>query len=355
MYDKSLAAKVRNDTAGAKRGGAAGADYVGESPAARALRGDVQRVAPLASTVLLCGETGVGKGLVARALHEASPRCKEPFVHADCASLAPSVIESELFGHERGAFTGAVGRHRGRLERAGRGTLFLDEIGELDLSLQARLLRAVQERVFERMGGSVALPLEARIVAATNRDLPREVREGRFRADLYFRLAVVPLELPPLRERLSDLDALVDAGLASVAARLGLRVPHLTESARACLRRYPWPGNVRELLNVLERLCIRCEGGIAGPEDVRGVLGPLLDLHAPAVWSLRDAPQDELSRIRQALQRSAGNVAAAARLLGMPRTTLRRRIAEYGLRRSPVSAALPAARPPRATGGARPA
>lgn len=299
----------------------------------QALRAEVAQVAPLGSTVLITGETGVGKGLVARALHEASGRGATPFLHADCASLSTSVIESELFGHERGAFTGASVRHRGRLERAGRGTLFLDEIGELDLLLQARLLRALQERVFERVGGSVPLPLHARIVAATNRTLTREVREGRFRADLYFRLAVVQIEVPPLRERVSDLDALIRTGVEDVARRLSLREPRLSADGRECLMRHPWPGNVRELWNVLERLCIRCTGMTAGARDVAAVLGPAFDLESPAVWCLRDAPEDEPRRIADALRESGGNVTRAARRLGIPRTTLRRRIQQHGLRR----------------------
>ena len=306
---------------------------MGDSRAMHALRAEVAQVAPLGSTVLITGETGVGKGLVARALHRASGRGATPFLHADCASLSPSVIESELFGHERGAFTGASARHRGRLERAGRGTLFLDEIGELDLPLQARLLRALQERVFERVGGSIPLPLHARIVAATNRMLTREVREGRFRADLYFRLAVVQIEVPPLRERVSDLDALIRTGSESVARRLSLPEPHLSADARECLLRHPWPGNVRELWNVLERLCIRCAGVTTNARDVAAVLGPVFDLASPELWYLRDAPEDEPRRIADALRESGGNVTRAARRLGVARTTLRRRIEQHGLRR----------------------
>jgi len=315
------------------RGASVDGAIVGTSAQARALREEVRRIAPLGSTVLVTGETGVGKGLVARALHRHSGR-PAVFVHADCAALAPSVIESELFGHERGAFTGAVARHCGRLERAAKGTLFLDEVGELDLPLQARLLRVLQDRVFERVGGQEPLPLDARVVAATNRDLVREVREGRFRADLYYRLAVLHVEVSPLRERPVDIVALVEPALERLGRALRLPPPRLLPGARDCLLRHPWPGNVRELLNALERLCIRCAGSDATAPDVGAVLGPAFDLHSPVVWSLREAPADEPGRIAAALRESEGNVAAAARKLCMPRTTLRRRIEEHGLVRN---------------------
>ena len=305
---------------------------MGVSPAMRALRRSVAAVGPLDSTVLVTGETGVGKGVVARALHASSKRRHAPFVHADCASLAPSVIESELFGHERGAFTGAVGRHAGRLERAAGGTLFLDEIGELDLHLQARLLRALQDREFERVGGSGPLRLTARVAAATNRDLSHEIRAGRFRADLYFRLAVVHLEVPPLRRRLEDLPALVRVGLVGIERRLRRHAPRLSETAMARLLEHPWPGNVRELWNALERLSIRCGDRVAGAGDVAAVLGPRFEIPCGDTRFLCDAEADEPARIAAALRESGGNVAGAARRLGLPRTTLRRRIRRYGLR-----------------------
>jgi transcriptional regulator with GAF, ATPase, and Fis domain len=288
----------------------------------RVLR-EVERVAPLSSTVLLLGETGVGKGLIARTLHRRSPRRERPFVHADCASLAPSVLESELFGHERGAFTGAVARRVGRLERAGEGTLFLDEIGELDAALQGRLLRVLQDREFERVGSSDPRRFAARIVAATQRDLAADVRSGRFRADLFYRLDVIRIAIPPLRERGADLAPLCAALLARIAARHGSASPQLGEPALEALARHAWPGNVRELENALERLSVRCAGAAVGAGDVREALGPRA---APCDDLVRETPAAG-TEIARALRDANGNVAAAARSLGLPRTTLRRRIA----------------------------
>ena len=200
-------------------------DLVGNSPVIRELRREVDALARIRSTALLIGETGVGKGLVARMLHERSDRPQEPFVHVDCASLAGSIIESELFGHERGSFTGAVGRRAGRFEQAGAGTIFLDEIGELEPPLQAKLLRILHDRTYERIGGSKTLTMNARVVAATNRDLAEEVRKGFFRSDLYFRLRVFELKIPPLRERLSDVPLLVRHAVAELCDRLSLAPP----------------------------------------------------------------------------------------------------------------------------------
>ncbi len=292
----------------------------------RVLR-ELERVAVLSSTVLLLGETGVGKGLVARTLHGRSPRRQQPFVHADCASLAPSVLESELFGHERGAFTGAVARRIGRLERAGGGTLFLDEIGELDAALQGRLLRVLQDREFERVGSSEPRRFGARIVAATQRDLAADVRAGRFRADLFYRLDVIRIAIPPLRERREDVAPLCRAALARIAVRHGAPAPRLASSALEALARRAWPGNVRELENALERLFVRFPGALVGAGEV----GEVLDLHdVPCEELVRDGPA-ERTDIARALRDANGNVAAAARSLGVPRTTLRRRIAHIGV------------------------
>ena len=237
----------------------------------RRIAAEVERAAALSSTVLLLGETGVGKGLVARTLHGRSPRRHLPFVHADCASLAPSVLESELFGHERGAFTGAVARRIGRLERAGAGTLFLDEVGELDAALQGRLLRVLQDREFERVGSSEPRRFGARVVAATQRDLARDVRAGRFRADLFYRLDVIRIAIPPLRERREDIPPLCAALLARIAARHGAAAPLLCAAAVEAFARHPWPGNVRELENALERLIARSPGTpVTGERRARG-------------------------------------------------------------------------------------
>jgi transcriptional regulator with PAS, ATPase and Fis domain len=303
--------------------GGTGPEWVAASAAMRRIAGEVERAAALSSTVLLLGETGVGKGLVARTLHGRSPRRHLPFVHADCASLAPTVLESELFGHERGAFTGAIARRIGRLERAGAGTLFLDEVGELDAALQGRLLRVLQDREYERVGSSDPRRFAARVVAATQRDLASDVRAGRFRADLFYRLDVIRIAIPPLRERREDIPPLCAALLARIAASHGTVAPLLGAAAVEALARHPWPGNVRELENALERLIARFAGAPVGADDVREVLHPCPSLCEDLV---RDAPDDPAD-IARALREARGNVAAAARSLGVPRTTLRRRIA----------------------------
>ena len=234
----------------------------GDSVTIARLRQSLRRVARADATVLLRGETGTGKGLVARLLHDASARASAPFAHVDCAALAPSVIESELFGHERGAFTGADACRAGRLEAAAGGTLFLDEIAELEPRLQAKLLRALQDRAFERVGGTRTLTLQARVVAATHRDLRRMVADGSFRADLYFRLQVFEVTLPPLRERLEDLPVLVARGLAAIAARSGVAPPQCGDPFVEALAVHRWPGNVRELWNLLEPAVVHDDDGV---------------------------------------------------------------------------------------------
>jgi len=307
----------------------------GESGPIRRIRAQLQRLAPLDTTVLITGETGVGKGLCARMLHRLSAR-PGPFVQVDCAALAPTLLESELFGHERGAFTGAASRRIGRLERAAGGTLFLDEIGELEPAQQARLLGFLQERRFERVGGGRSLRLDARIVAATSRDLADEVHSGRFRADLYYRLAVVRIELPPLRSRPADVQLLAREGLAAIAERLGLPAPRLETEAAAALAERAWRGNVRELFNALERLTIHCPGERVTRDQLEWALGRELEPERGAVFGSAAA---ERTRIAAALREADGNVARAARSLGIPRTTLRRRIARASARRESRSVA----------------
>jgi transcriptional regulator with GAF, ATPase, and Fis domain len=250
---------------------------LGESEALREVRRQVARLADLPTTVLLLGETGTGKGVVAHALHAGGARCARPFVHVDCAGLSEPLFESELFGHERGAFTGAVATRVGRAEAAGDGTLFLDEVGELAPRLQAKLLRLLQERRFERVGGGATRPFRARVVAATNLDLDAAARGGAFRRDLLFRLDVARIVLPPLRERREDLPALVPALLARIAARLGVACPPLDPAFAPPLAAHDWPGNVRELENALERWLVgqdrdtereRAERGRAQSGDV---------------------------------------------------------------------------------------
>jgi DNA-binding NtrC family response regulator len=317
-----------------------GRELVGESRAMRSLRHEIRAVARLRATVLLSGETGTGKGVVARALHARSRQAGGPFVQVDCAALSPTLIESELFGHERGAFTGAFDRRVGRFELAAGGTIFLDEIGELGGREQAKLLRVLHDREYERIGGVATLPMTARVIAATSRGLLREVREGRFRSDLYYRLNVVQLRLPPLRERRGDVPLLARALLPRLAASLGVGCCELDDAVLARLAARSWPGNVRELMNVLERLLVRGAGGRLGLADLEGVFesepwpapapGDALDLGlADREGGGRPAPTPE--RMAAALRAHAGNLARAARELGMPRTTLRRRLLRLGL------------------------
>jgi transcriptional regulator with GAF, ATPase, and Fis domain len=330
----------------------AGSALVGSSEAMQRLRKEIVLAARSDATALISGETGTGKSLVARELHRFSPRAHQPFVVADCAGFAPSLIESELFGHARGAFTGAHIERPGRFEQAGAGTLFLDEIGELPLALQARLLRALQDRDFERVGSNERRRLRARIVAATHRDLAAEVEAGRFRADLFFRLHVVALRVPPLRERASDVAELATSALARIAARAHahpmpeappLCPPRFREPALARLAAHDWPGNVRELANLLERLWLALPPGASWiePDDVERALR---DHRAPRVSEVcaeRDrssntslaerAAVHERADLLAALERSRWNVARAARTLGLPRSTLRYRMQIHGI------------------------
>ncbi len=299
----------------------------GSSASVRAVRASLAAVAATDSTVLLTGETGTGKGLVARTIHRRSPRRDAPFVHVDCAALSATVIESELFGHERGAYTGASERRAGRFERAGAGTVFLDEVAELGPPLQAKLLRVLEDREYERVGGTCTLSMRARVLAATSRDLAAAVREGDFRPDLFYRLAVVELRLPPLRERLDDLPELVASGLSRIAPRLGVATPRVAPDFLEGLRRRPWPGNVRELMNLLERLLVRRRGA---PLDARA----LQEAQRPGALPTRPTPRpapDDPEVIARTLAQTGGNVARAARRLGLPRSTLRHRIARHGL------------------------
>ena len=332
---------------------------VGRSPAIEELRAQIEAVAATRSTVLITGETGAGKGLMARAIHDLSSESGLPFVHVDCASLSPTVIESELFGHERGAFTGAQERHRGRFELAGRGTLLLDEIAEVEPRLQAKLLRVLEDRIFERVGGSETLPVRARILAATNRDLMSEIAGGRFRADLYYRLQVFELRVPPLRERLSDVPMLVRAAIEK-HGDAETRAPAVDETFHDRLLEHGWPGNVRELMNLVERLLISLP---EGPWDAANLDGLLSDLHAGSLAASRDAAAvssggserasergserdsreresdsragfeaAERRQISLALCRHRWNVSAAARSLSISRGALRGRMTRLGLR-----------------------
>ncbi len=302
---------------------------VGDSAAMEAIQAQIDRVGPTDVTVLVLGETGTGKELVARALHAASARASAPFVAINCAAIPDTLQESELFGHEKGAFTGATGDRKGRFEQAHGGTLFLDEVGEIAPETQAKLLRALQERRFHRVGGSAEVAVDVRLVAATHQDLPERVRRGEFREDLFWRLAVYELELPALRDRPGDVERLAAHFLAELAATHGRAVDAFDEAALECLRAYPWPGNVRELRNTVERAVVASSGprvGVADlPPRLRGALRPVDD----APGSLAEL---EERAIRRALDDTGGNVSEAVRRLGVPRSTLYRRLRAMGLR-----------------------
>jgi len=308
------------------------------------LRERVERAAESDCSVLIVGETGTGKGEVARFIHDNSSRRSRPLVHVDCAALSPSLIESELFGHEKGAFTDASRLREGRFEAAGQGTLFLDEIGELAPATQAKLLRVLHDRVYERVGGSKALPMRARVIAATNRRLSKEVEAGRFRSDLYYRLAVLEVALPPLRDRLDDLPRLVAVLRRRIANQSGCWVGAPTPGAHEELARHDWPGNVRELLNVLERVGICWPGRSFGREVASMGLGNPRRAAEGAATRGRLAP----AALAQVLADCRGNVSQAARVLGVPRSTLRYRLARIGAGSRPPTGA------PGSAGGQRP-
>ena len=306
---------------------------VGHSPAMLEVYNQIARVAPGTATVLIQGESGTGKELVARAIHAHGPRGNGPFVAVNCAAIPDSLLESELFGHEKGAFTGAVARRTGRFERASGGTILLDEIGDMGIAVQAKILRAVEAREIERVGNGASIPVDVRVIAATNRDLRAAVAEGRFREDLFHRLPVLRIDLPPLRERGDDLELLTMHFVRQHAARHGKRIRAVTERARALLRAHRWPGNVRELANVLERAVIVSTDETLGdedlPDELRGAAAePGKDASPSGIATLAEA---EARHIRLALDAAGGRVGEAARILGIHRNTLARKISELGL------------------------
>ena len=294
---------------------------VGRHPRLRAALRMLQRVAATESTVLLTGESGTGKELFARSLHGLSKRKDCPFVALNCAAIPEALLENELFGHEKGAFTGADRRQPGRFEMAERGTLMLDEIGELPLAVQGKILRILEERTYERVGGGRTQRADVRLVAATNRDLESMVSEGAFRSDLFFRLNVFPIELPALRERSSDIPLLARHLLGELARRHKMEPPRLDDEACEMLAAQPWPGNVRELANVLERAVILAEGPVLRGVDLRPLLHPLVSAGAAG----------ERERVRQALVDTNGDKKKAADLLGMSYRTLQRKVKEHDL------------------------
>lgn len=309
-------------------------EIVGESPALRRVLKEVETVAPTDSTVLICGETGTGKELIARALHDLSPRKDRAFVKLNCAAIPTGLLESELFGHEKGAFTGAITQKVGRFELADKGTLFLDEVGDIPPELQPKLLRVLQEQEFERLGSTKTIKVDVRLVAATNRDLAQMVAEGTFRADLYYRLNVFPVALPPLRERLDDIPRLVRHFTQRFARRMGRRIETIPSAVMEALVRYSWPGNIRELQNVIERAVILSSG--------TSLQVPAVDLQpaakqsadpAPAAITLADAERAHiLGALREAGGVLGGPDGAAARL-GMKRSTLYKKMKKLGISR----------------------
>jgi transcriptional regulator with GAF, ATPase, and Fis domain len=289
--------------------------------------------AATSATVLLSGENGTGKEMLARAIHQESPRASGPFVAVSCAALPETLIESELFGHEKGSFTSATQSRKGRFELADGGTLLLDEVGDLSPGVQVKLLRVLQERSFERVGGSKTLSVDIRLIAATNRDLEKEVEDGRFRQDLFFRLNVVPLSLPPLRERVEDIPILAAHFAAKSALKYGHPVPELSPRLVDVLQEYDWPGNVRELENLMERLVVLSNGEPLGLEFVpEKMLKILPGLNAHDESTLEGAVEAvKRKMILSALQAEGGNKVAAARKLGISRSYLHRLINEFGI------------------------
>jgi two-component system, NtrC family, response regulator AtoC len=307
-------------------------NIIGTSAPMQEVFDTIRQAAPSRATVLIQGESGTGKELVARALHQCSPRAPGPFVAVHCASLASTLLESELFGHEKGAFTGAVERRRGRFELADGGTLFLDEIGEIDPALQVKILRVLEERRFERVGGTETVGVDVRLVAATNRDLKQMVADGKFREDLFYRLYVVNVTLPPLRARSGDIVLLAQHYLKALAAENGKKISGFTPDAMAALAAYPWPGNVRELRNVIERMVVLGGGEKLTVRDLPAALRAPPARAAGAVRPghvLRDAEQQ---LIVETLRRHKGSRTQAALELGISRRTLHRKINEFGLR-----------------------
>ncbi len=313
-----------------------GPGLAGSGPAMMEVVREIARVGAGPTTVLVTGESGTGKELVARAIHWASPRASGPFVAINCSAVPEPLLESEFFGHERGAFTGAVARRVGRFERAEGGTLFLDEVGDMSLVLQAKLLRVLEEREVERIGGEGAIPVDVRIVAATNRSLEERAQEGSFREDLLFRLAVARIHLPPLRERIEDLPELVFHFAHEFGSRHGKRIRGISSGTMERMASHPWPGNVRELRNVIERAVLSCRDGYLREEDLRLDRGaPGLSARPaqgaasgyPPTWSLRSI---EMDHIRRVLEYSGGRLTEAADILGIHRNTLRRKLRDDG-------------------------
>ncbi|MFZ7126848.1 MAG: sigma-54-dependent transcriptional regulator [Desulfobacterales bacterium] len=309
---------------------------VGSSPKMLALFDTIGRVAPTEATVLISGESGTGKELIALAIHSNSPRKDGPFVAVNCAALPETLLESEIFGHERGAFTGADKRRMGRFEMADGGTIFLDEIGELSVSIQAKLLRVIQEMAFEPLGSSRTVTVDARVLAATNKDLEEEIREGRFREDLFYRLNVVRIRIPPLRERTEDILPLAQLFIERFNRKNQRMIKGLGHEAAGLLQAYDWPGNVRELENVIERSVILCRGETIGvgdlPEPLRNLAGSPEEPSEAERLAGRPLKEVEAEMIRLTLRQNDGNRTRTAEILGISRRTLQHKLKAYGIR-----------------------
>ena len=307
---------------------------IGVSEPVRVLRDQIAKAAPTSGRVLIQGENGSGKELVARAIHALSARRDGPFVEVNCAAIPEELIESELFGHERGAFTGALARRRGKFEAADGGTLFLDEIGDMSLKTQAKVLRALEEQAFERVGGRDTVKVDVRVIAASNRDLPALIAQGQFREDLFYRLNVIPIDVPPLRARQDDIPALVDHFIAVFCTENGKRLKTVSGEALAWFLAYDWPGNVRELRNMVERLVIMTPADVIGPEDLPAPLRPKetatgAEARERSLKEARDA--FERAYILAELRTHDWNMTRTAERLGIERSHLYRKIKTYGI------------------------
>jgi transcriptional regulator with GAF, ATPase, and Fis domain len=311
---------------------------IGNSPALEAVLEGVQRVAPTSSTVLIQGETGTGKELIARAIHNISPRYGRPFVKLNCAAIPLDLLESELFGHEKGAFTGAIAQKLGRFEMADKGTLFLDEVGDIPPPLQPKLLRILQEQEFERLGSSRTHQVDVRLVAATHRDLAEMVRNGEFRSDLYFRLNVFPVQLPPLRDRREDIPALVMHFVDILGRRVGRNIDQVPQETMLALCSYDWPGNIRELQNLIERAVILSADGVL-PNPLLTTGGQRINVF-PAPTTLVDSERALILRALEASGWVIGGLNGAAARLGLKRTTLIYKMQRHGISRPSLDSSI---------------
>ncbi len=315
-------------------------ELIGASRKFQAVLQQIKMVAPVDSAVLIMGETGTGKEVIARTVHDASPRQKQRFRAVNCAAVPATLLESEFFGHERGAFTGAVTRRAGLFEAADQGTLFLDEIGDLPLELQPKLLRVLQEKEFERLGGTGTVRVDVRIIAATNQDLWTMVQERKFRADLYYRLNVFPITLPPLRERQEDIPLLAEYFVRKYAAAHGKLITSIPDETMEMLKQYRWPGNIRELQNVIERAVIMMTGSIFEPEILELETESALKTESfgKTAWTLADAQRAHIEAMLGETNGVVGGRSGAAARLGLSRTTLISRMQRLGLKAAPPRA-----------------